>query len=141
MSPLKAIRAFCLQCEGGSYAGVADCLDPDCPVREYRFGKPPASGKSRPLATVKKYCLDYCQGGSSRDEVVNCQGDKPLLKSFEPCPFFPFRLGRNPNVKSTTRAKLRAAACKRLASGTHSFAKTPAQTRSGPVSFDGSAQG
>lgn len=38
--PLKAIRAFCLECSGTSNA-VRDCPSSTCPLFEYRFGKRP----------------------------------------------------------------------------------------------------
>jgi hypothetical protein len=30
-SPLAAIRAFCVECQGGSFQGVAECADRLCP--------------------------------------------------------------------------------------------------------------
>lgn len=42
LSPTKAIRAFCLECMGGSRKEVAGCESRGCPLRPYRFGKNPA---------------------------------------------------------------------------------------------------
>ena len=41
LTPLKAIRANCLECCDGS-GGVRDCDYKKCPLWIYRFGKNPA---------------------------------------------------------------------------------------------------
>ena len=41
LTPIKAIRAKCLDCSGGSYKEVEDCLIPDCPIYLYRLGRRP----------------------------------------------------------------------------------------------------
>ena len=41
LTPLKAIRANCLDCSGGSPAEVRLCVIPECPLHGYRFGKRP----------------------------------------------------------------------------------------------------
>jgi len=38
---VKVIRKFCLECMGGSYKDVAECLSPKCYLYEFRFGKNP----------------------------------------------------------------------------------------------------
>lgn len=45
-SPLKAIRAFCLDCCGDNREEVANCLSPKCPLFEFRFGKNPYNKKT-----------------------------------------------------------------------------------------------
>ena len=40
-SPLKAIRANCIDCCGGSAAEVKLCECLDCPLHSFRFGKNP----------------------------------------------------------------------------------------------------
>lgn len=45
-SPLKAIRAFCTECNGGSKMGEAateirQCVSEACPLHDFRFGKNP----------------------------------------------------------------------------------------------------
>lgn len=42
-TPLRAIRAHCLDCTCGSYNEVALCPAPDCPLHPFRFGKRPAT--------------------------------------------------------------------------------------------------
>ena len=40
-SPLKAIRAFCRQCVGGSARAIEACADEGCDLFWFRFGKNP----------------------------------------------------------------------------------------------------
>lgn len=40
-TPLKAIRAKCLECSCGSSVEVKLCPIEDCPLYEFRFGKNP----------------------------------------------------------------------------------------------------
>jgi hypothetical protein len=39
LSPLKSIRAYCLDCSGDSRNEVKLCQIPDCPLYQYRMGK------------------------------------------------------------------------------------------------------
>ena len=41
ITPLKAIRAKCLDCSGGSAREVRECAVKDCPLFCYRMGKNP----------------------------------------------------------------------------------------------------
>ena len=41
MTPMKAIRAKCLECSNGSANEVRLCPIPDCPLYEFRLGKNP----------------------------------------------------------------------------------------------------
>ena len=40
-NPVKAIRAFCLECSCGSTAEVKDCRVHKCPLFPFRLGKNP----------------------------------------------------------------------------------------------------
>lgn len=40
-NPVKAIRAFCLDCCGGSATEVKDCTSKMCVLKPFRFGKNP----------------------------------------------------------------------------------------------------
>ncbi len=40
-NPVKAIRAFCLDCCGGSASDVKDCTSKICQLKPFRFGKNP----------------------------------------------------------------------------------------------------
>ncbi len=41
LTPLKAIRAKCLDCSAGSAHEVKHCVIPECPLYPFRFGKNP----------------------------------------------------------------------------------------------------
>jgi len=40
-SPLKAIRAYCLDCSNNQASEIRDCPIPNCPLYDFRFGKNP----------------------------------------------------------------------------------------------------
>ena len=55
LTPLKAIRANCIGCSGGSPAEVRLCVIPECPLYGYRFGKRPKTvQKAKEKRTAKK---------------------------------------------------------------------------------------
>lgn len=41
LTPIKAIRAKCLDCAGDSSNDVRDCVITECPLYAYRLGKNP----------------------------------------------------------------------------------------------------
>lgn len=41
LTPIKAIRAKCLECSGDNSAEVRNCVIPSCPLYPYRMGKNP----------------------------------------------------------------------------------------------------
>ena len=45
LTPVKAIRAKCLDCMGGSSKEVKRCNIPDCSLFSYRLGKRPKPSK------------------------------------------------------------------------------------------------
>ena len=47
LTPLKAIRAKCIDCSAGSYKEIAECPIYDCPLYCYRFGKRPAKSQTQ----------------------------------------------------------------------------------------------
>ena len=123
-SPLKAIRVFCVECQGGSFQSVIDCHDMRCPLYEYRHGIALEAGLHRPLRAIKMYCFDHCQAGMCRNVVENCQGNMAFVG---PCPLFPFRLGVNPNIGMETREKARLRELKKVADGSNSLLILPNQ--------------
>jgi len=47
-SPATGIRAFCIDCQGGSLVGVKDCTSLTCPLWNFRMGKDPLRGYELP---------------------------------------------------------------------------------------------
>ena len=123
-SPLESIRAFCIECQGGSFQSVTECTDAACPFSPYRHGVPLPKGHHAPLRACKRYCHESCQADGGRDEVVACRGDEAVLG---PCSVFPFRLGRNPNISDATREKARQRELRKLADGSNALSFSPAQ--------------
>jgi len=50
MTPVKAIRAKCLDCCCGSFKEVKACPCTDCPLYVYRLGKNPAYTRKAPAS-------------------------------------------------------------------------------------------
>jgi len=49
LTPLKAIRQNCLECQGGSWAEVKRCNIPGCWLFQFRFGRNPTrKGRALP---------------------------------------------------------------------------------------------
>ena len=113
ISALEAIRRFCVQCEGDSPTNVSECLYKACPFYAYRLGVALPAGKHRPLKAIRTFCLEECQAGN-QGQVDDCQGDTAAAG---PCPAWPFRLGKSPNVTTETREKRRAAYFRQTAAG------------------------
>lgn len=103
-SPLEAIRVFCIECQGGSFQGVTECADTACAFHPYRHGTALEKGRHSPVRACRAYCFDNCLPGAGADAVKDCGGDTALLG---PCPVFPFRMGKNPNISAATREKAR----------------------------------
>ena len=40
-TPIKSIRAKCIECTGGSLKEIRECLQTGCPLHPYRMGKNP----------------------------------------------------------------------------------------------------
>ena len=53
LTPVKAIRAKCIDCYGGSRYEVENCVTPDCPLYPYRLGKNP-NRKGKQLTDEQK---------------------------------------------------------------------------------------
>jgi hypothetical protein len=63
LTPIKAIRAKCLDCMGGSSKEVRLCNIPECSLFAYRFGKNPArarkgGGKEKKPLLVKNSIVE-----------------------------------------------------------------------------------
>jgi len=86
LSPLKAIRKFCVDCSNSSYE-VKLCPANDCPLWPLRSGKG-IKGVS-PLKIIRRKCYD-CGEGTAFD-IKNCQ--------FSDCSLYHYRFGKNPALK------------------------------------------
>jgi hypothetical protein len=98
-TPLRAIRQYCLACNGTSNE-VKLCPVVTCPIFKHRFGH----GRGRYLKAIRAKCLDCAE---TKTEIRNC----PI----KDCQLRPYRMGTNPRRKGTgnilrnaTLAKLRS---------------------------------
>ena len=51
-TPIKSIRKFCIDCQGGSFKEVRLCTAHDCPLYAYRMGTRPSQ---ETLDTLKAF--------------------------------------------------------------------------------------
>jgi hypothetical protein len=87
---MKAVRRFCLQCQGEVSHFVRECLDGACALRFFRLPDAPAVHEEagRALRAVRRHCL-VCAG--DRKEARACQAE-------ENCPLWPYRFGVLPST-------------------------------------------
>jgi len=85
-TPLEALRAYCVHCNGGSFAEVKKCdAKKTCQFWNYRLGR------GRPSVKLfRKFCID-CMGGGGR---VSSELVRTCI--VEDCFCFPYRFGTNP---------------------------------------------
>lgn len=88
-SARKAVRRFCMACQGGSSRQVAACPDVDCALHPYRFGEENPDEPGRPVRAVRRFCLVCC--GNVRAEVRGCAAR-------EDCALWSFRFGCAPET-------------------------------------------
>ena len=74
--PLKAIRAHCLECVGGSVVEVELCTAPACQLYPFRSGrnpfrKPPSERQREASRRNARRCLDTVKGTSKIPSDVN----------------------------------------------------------------------
>lgn len=73
-NPVKAIRAFCLECSGDSTAEVKNCPRVNCPLYPFRMGKNPYRQRREMTEEEKKVLADRLRearkniGGSAESE-------------------------------------------------------------------------
>lgn len=85
-TPLKAIRARCLTCCGGSSKEVRLCPAEKCPLHPHRMGRKGKGAARTPLRAVRAKCYD-CGEGTAAD-IRGCD--------MEGCPLHPYRFGKRP---------------------------------------------
>jgi len=124
-SPLRSIRAMCLECIVYVSDEVKGCTIPDCPLYPFRLGRS-VKGKSR-LKAINQHCRE-CMGGSL-SMVKDCHSG-PRLADDEPgCPVHEYRAGHNPKLKGKRRATPKAIeALRRFRSQARDVRKRPPES-------------
>lgn len=92
-TPQKAIRRFCLACQGASVQRVTACEDRDCVLYPYRSGEDTPEAQTPPVRVIRRFCLICCGNthGEARAEVRACAAR-------ESCALWSFRFGCTPQV-------------------------------------------
>lgn len=75
LTPLKAIRAKCLDCSGGQPKEVRFCPVEDCPLHHLRFGKNPALKGKRGLRG--RFDTVQARKGAEMSSVATYFGKNP----------------------------------------------------------------
>lgn len=65
-TPLKAIRAKCLDCSNGQIGEVRECVIPGCPLYPYRMGVRPKTAEKR---EEKKKAQKYATESQESEKV------------------------------------------------------------------------
>ena len=89
LTPLRAVRAFCLWCCLDQPSEVRLCPAEKCPLWPLRLGR--GTGRGGILKTIRARCLDCT--GYEPGRVRSCPFDGAQDKL---CPLWPFRFGHRP---------------------------------------------
>jgi hypothetical protein len=129
VTPLRALRRYCLWCCNDSSNEVKLCPAKACPLWTFRFGHRPTPEDKAAVAAVKIYPLEkapgraatgcefHANGGTAlkaaRRRCVDCSGGSSIAANSctaSDCHLHPFRRGRNPNIQISEerRAELSA---------------------------------
>ena len=100
LTPMKAIRAKCLDCCVENWTEVRKCPTKECPLHALRFGRGAKAVGVYPPKAIRRKCLDCCAG--SRPAVRQCD--------LTWCTLHPYRMGKNPARQRSARlARCRSA--------------------------------
>jgi len=91
LTPLKAIRKYCLWCVLKNSLEVRLCQDNTCPLYPLRFGKRKQSYSV--LKAIRQRCKDCSEG--TLPAIKNCE--------FPDCSLFIYRSGHNPSRRGIGR--------------------------------------
>ena len=72
-NPVKAIRAFCLDCCGGSAGFIKDCSAPNCALYTFRLGKNPYRAKRELTDDQREKLRDRLQ--KARESQIGKNGE------------------------------------------------------------------
>ena len=87
ITPLRAIRKYCLWCCNEQFPEIKYCSATDCMFHSRRFGR----GGGRLLRLIRLKCLEC--SGNNMAERKRCR----FYKGFdEQCVLYPYRMGKRP---------------------------------------------
>lgn len=79
-TPLRAIRAKCMECSCGNTAEVRNCVIPRCPLYPYRFGHNPARAG---IGSKSPAFLQKASSTSDSTQSNRSKGEDATGNSFE----------------------------------------------------------
>ena len=91
-TPIKAIRARCIDCGGGSPKEVRECTHSECPLYQYRFGKRPQEKTLTPMKAIRAHCVACCNGNTREANLCPAQS----------CPLQAFKSGHRPKTDNSS---------------------------------------
>ncbi len=96
----RAVRRFCLDCQGSQPSLVRGCGEDDCPLHPWRLPDAAALHEvyGRAIRAVRRHCL-ACAG--DRREVRTCDAK-------ESCPLWDYRFGVQPATYRRVSIRVRA---------------------------------
>ena len=96
----RAVRRFCLDCQGAQPSLVRECAEEACPLHPWRLPDAVALHEihGRILRAVRRHCLT-CAG--DRGEVRSCDAK-------ETCPLWEYRFGVHPVTYKRVSVRVRA---------------------------------
>ncbi|CAK7017074.1 MAG: hypothetical protein DELT_02281 [Desulfovibrio sp.] len=96
----RAVRKFCLDCQGASPSLVRACEEEDCSLHPWRLPDSPAflEEHGKVIRAVRRHCL-VCAG--DKGEVRSCDAE-------ESCPLWEYRFGVHPVTYKRVSVRVRA---------------------------------
>lgn len=84
-SPVKAIRAYCIDCMCGNTAEVRRCPLDSCPLFPFRFGKNPYWGQGKAALSEDDGCgdIDIAPNSEETLKVANTPGYRAQEENYE----------------------------------------------------------
>jgi hypothetical protein len=112
-TPLKALRAHCVECCNGNFAEVRTCSATACPLWLFRLGRNPTVAERAGIAGRPVYPIERTLAGTSglkaiRRRCLDCSGGSDAgVRScaFSSCSLHAFRFGTNPNIVRSPERK------------------------------------
>ena len=91
LTPVKAIRKYCMWCMIGSSEEIKNCTSGDeCILFIWRYGKRPTTKKRlTPIKTIRKKCINCSE---TYEEIKTCEEND--------CPLHVYRMGKRPIVST-----------------------------------------
>jgi len=92
-TPMRAIRAYCLTCQGKDKALVKTCFKVDCSLHQLRLGRKDQPGS--PITKIKQRCHGCGEG--TAQAIRKCE--------ITDCEIYQYRNGKSPAHQASWRKR------------------------------------